>query len=319
MISIIIPVYNAEKYLDRCIISILKQSFKNWELILLNDGSTDGSGKICDKYKQFDNRIRVIHKENTGVSSTRNLGIDLSRGKYITFIDSDDWIDSNYLEMMYNAINEMNVEIIVTGCVYENKFGSNNPFKKGKPEILTKDKAQLEFLKQDKFMWSVYDKLYDKNLFNKYHFDEKLKIAEDMLLFWQLINSVEKIGYFPLYKYHYDIQASSTMSSEFSLKWFDPLKVKKYILEDIKKTSYKYYFLAKMLYVGELAGLLKKSLKTNKYNTKRLSKLLQIKIRKNMYLSFWNLNSNILTLRQRFGIIYACLPYKLCKFFIKFL
>lgn len=319
MISIIVPVYNVEKYLDRCIISILKQSFKNWELILLNDGSTDGSGKICDKYKQLDNRIRVIHKKNTGVSSTRNLGIDLSRGEYITFIDSDDWVDSDYLEIMYKAINEMKVEIIITGCVYEDKFGSSNPFKKGKPEILTKDKVQLEFLKQDKFMWSIYDKLYSKNLFKKYRFNVNLKIAEDMMLFWQLINSVEKIGYFPLYKYHYDISASSTMTSSFSLKWFHPLKVKKKIFFELKNKKLKYRILSRMVFVGEIVGITRKVFLNANNKDNKYVKFLQKIIRKNCWVMVLYPFSNILTKRQRLGMLFFSLPFKMCLFLKRFI
>ena len=92
-ISIIVPVYNTEKYIIRCINSVLKQTFRNWELILIDDGSIDSSGKICDFFQKKDNRIKVIHKKNEGVSIARNLGITLSKGNYITFIDSDDWVD----------------------------------------------------------------------------------------------------------------------------------------------------------------------------------------------------------------------------------
>lgn len=102
LISIIVPVYNTEKYLDQCIQSVLAQTYTNWELLLIDDGSTDSSGAICDKYAAEDKRIRVFHKENGGVSSARNLGLDNAKGEWITFVDSDDWVDtkwlSNYLQ-----------------------------------------------------------------------------------------------------------------------------------------------------------------------------------------------------------------------------
>lgn len=100
MISIIVPVYNTEKYLDRCIQSVLAQTYTNWELLLINDGSTDSSGAICDKYAAEDNRIRVFHKENGGVSSARNVGLSEMQGEWVTFLDSDDWIDDKYIEFM---------------------------------------------------------------------------------------------------------------------------------------------------------------------------------------------------------------------------
>ena len=104
-ISIIIPVYNVEKYISECIESILKQTYNNFELLLINDGSTDTSGNICDKYAELDKRIRVFHKKNEGVGIARNLGIEHARGEWICFIDSDDWISSDYFETIMNDIN----------------------------------------------------------------------------------------------------------------------------------------------------------------------------------------------------------------------
>ena len=111
MISVIVPVYNAEKYLKECIRSILNQTIQNLELILVNDGSTDGSGYICDEYINKDNRIKVIHKENGGVSSARNMGISEATGEYFTFVDSDDYLEPNALEILYNDIIIYNADI----------------------------------------------------------------------------------------------------------------------------------------------------------------------------------------------------------------
>lgn len=102
LISIVVPVYNTEKYLDQCIQSVLAQTYTNWELLLIDDGSTDSSGAICDKYAAEDNRIRVYHKENGGVSAARNTGIDNTYGEWITFLDSDDWFETSSLEILYN-------------------------------------------------------------------------------------------------------------------------------------------------------------------------------------------------------------------------
>ena len=103
-ISVIVPVYNVEKYLDKCVQSILNQTYENIELVLVDDGSTDGSSKICDKYGNIDSRVKVIHKENGGLSSARNRGIDEAGGKFITFIDSDDYIHHQMLEILYEGI-----------------------------------------------------------------------------------------------------------------------------------------------------------------------------------------------------------------------
>ena len=117
MISIIIPVYNVEKYLAKCIDSILNQAFTDWELILIDDGSVDQSGKICDEYACKDNRIKVTHKKNEGVSKARNTGITLAKGEYICFIDSDDWIDVNYLQNF--KIQEQQCDFYFSGALYD--------------------------------------------------------------------------------------------------------------------------------------------------------------------------------------------------------
>lgn len=112
LISIIIPVYNVEKYLCQCIDSVLLQTYTNIEIIMINDGSTDSSGDICDNYSKKDARITVIHKENGGVSSARNIGIEHAQGKYILFIDADDFIDVDYIEAMYCAVTKNNADIV---------------------------------------------------------------------------------------------------------------------------------------------------------------------------------------------------------------
>lgn len=112
-ISIIIPIYDVESYLRKCLDSIMEQSFPYFELLLINDGSTDASAQICQEYVEKDDRIRYFEKENGGVSSARNFGIKHSRGEYITFIDSDDWVEPNYLEIFYKSIKEQDADIVV--------------------------------------------------------------------------------------------------------------------------------------------------------------------------------------------------------------
>lgn len=316
-ISIIVPVYNTEKYITRCINSILEQTFENWELLLIDDGSRDSSGKICDIFQKKDSRIKVIHKKNEGVSIARNLGITLSKGNYITFIDSDDWVENDYLEIMYKMIKIMNVDILVTGCLYKEKNRVYNPFSIGKEQVYNRDDFQIEFFKQDKFMWTIYDKLYKKYLFKNHKFDIRLKIAEDMMLFWELISEAKRIGYYPLYKYYYDKTASQTMTSEFSSKWLHPLKVKQKIYISIRKKSYKHKFLSKCVYVGEIAGLMRKLLIHNKKIY--FFKMLQKRLRRNIFFAFYSPFSNVLSYRQRIGIIFCSLPKKICFIFNRFL
>ena len=117
MISIIIPVYNSDKYLKRCINSILKQTFIDLEIILVDDGSTDNSLKICEAYQKQDDRIRVIHKENGGSTSARKAGVQIARGEYIAFVDSDDWIEEIFFERLYDEAKIHKTDIVASGCV----------------------------------------------------------------------------------------------------------------------------------------------------------------------------------------------------------
>ena len=115
LVSIVVPVYNVDKYLDKCVNSIINQKYKNLEIILVDDGSTDESGKKCDLWAEKDNRIRVIHKENGGLSDARNVGIDNSKGYYISFIDSDDFIENDMIEVLLKEIKENNCDISICG------------------------------------------------------------------------------------------------------------------------------------------------------------------------------------------------------------
>jgi len=121
LISIIIPVYNAKEYLRRCLDSILRQNYTNIEVLLIDDGSSDGSEAICDEYALLDKRIKVIHQKNTGVSAARNVGLDLAKGDYISFVDSDDWIENDLLETLLNISKESGSYIVVSNYTRNNK------------------------------------------------------------------------------------------------------------------------------------------------------------------------------------------------------
>ena len=118
LISVIIPVYNVEKYLKKCLDSVINQTYKNLEIILVDDGSSDKSGLICDEYTKLDKRIKVVHKKNEGLSSARNTGLDIAKGKYISFIDSDDFVSIYMYEIMYKEIIKNNRDIVIARHIY---------------------------------------------------------------------------------------------------------------------------------------------------------------------------------------------------------
>lgn len=130
-ISVIVPIYNVEKYIDKCLKSIVNQTYKNLEILLINDGSTDNSGSICDKWTEFDSRIKVLHCENKGVSTARNRGINIATGKFIAFCDPDDTLDNNFYEQLYKNIIKNNADVSMTSTkLYfdENYFGILQPY-----------------------------------------------------------------------------------------------------------------------------------------------------------------------------------------------
>lgn len=309
-ISVIIPVYNGEKYIKRCIKSIKEQTFCNWEIILINDGSEDKTGAICNEYALKDKRIKVIHKTNGGVSSARNLGIGNATGDYITFVDCDDWIEKDFFEKAVSFLTKNFVDILITGFIFDKNGVSKNIFKGKLAEIFYYQKKQIEFFKQDRFSWTACDKFFKREVIKNFKFDKRIKIGEDMLFFWQMLNFAKNVGYLPLYSYHYDISASSTMTSNFSLKWFHGLKVKRIIYNQVKNISKELELLSRIVVVVEMVTLAKKASEMDTYKSKKIIQYLQKKIRKNIYLVFLYPKSNIMTFRQRLGIIYFSLPYK---------
>ena len=180
-ISVIIPVYNAEKWLSRCLNSLLKQSFKDFELILVNDGSTDGSGIICDSYSKADNRVRVIHKSNGGVSSARNLAIDSAKGEYITFCDADDEVLPGWLNDFIEGIGD--TDLCMQGFITVDLNGGNP-----KPRIPRfyhwNDVTEfLEHIMGAALLGYVYTKLFKRSIIQKHNlrFDEGIRFREDDL------------------------------------------------------------------------------------------------------------------------------------------
>lgn len=217
LISIIVPIYKVELYLKRCIDSILKQSYKNLEIILVNDGSPDKCGEICDDYSRIDNRIKVIHKKNGGISEARNSGIDISHGAYITFIDSDDWINELYIEELYCILNKSSADISI--CSYIKT--TNNEFKDNFLFKMIYEYSNIEALEQftDKFyvqMVIATGKLYKRTLFEGIRFPIG-KIHEDEFTTYKLIFKAKKIVLTTAQLYYYWQREDSITGVGFSI------------------------------------------------------------------------------------------------------
>lgn len=222
LVSVIVPIYKVEKYLNNCIESIIKQTYKNMQIILIDDGSPDNCGKICDEYKLKDARIEVIHKKNGGLSDARNCGIDMARGKYIVFIDSDDYIDKYYIEKLYMAIKKEGVKLAQCNILRVDdeknilkKIGyEQNEIKSGK-EII-KEQYGVHVIENT----VVWNKMYEIELFKDIRFPIG-KIHEDEFTTYKILYNLEKVAIINDYLYFYRENENSIMKQNFSIKKLD--------------------------------------------------------------------------------------------------
>lgn len=205
MISIIVPVYNAEKYISRCIQSIINQTYTEWFLILVDDGSSDMSASICDQFAHQDDRIYVIHSTNEGASAARNKGLENAKGEWVTFIDSDDWVESNHLQCFMSQLNK-DTDLCINSFVTDLKYGSR-PFYY--PKLATTNNLQsietiFTSLKMHfQFLWN---KIFRRELIEKHNirFDTKLSLGEDNVFILDFLNYVNGISSSSDCTYHYD-------------------------------------------------------------------------------------------------------------------
>ena len=225
-ISIIVPVYKVEKQLNTCIESILNQTFTNYELILVDDGSPDKCGEICDEYEKKDKRIKVIHKKNGGLSDARNAGLDIAKGKYIGFVDSDDIIHPEMYERMYNFINKYNVDIVQ--CKFK-KFKSIEDINKlsninnTNIEYYTSKEAIIDMIDNNKINVNTWNKLYKRELFENERFP-KGKIHEDEFLTYKLMYESNKIAYINEELYYYYQNDNGIMNGSTLIKRLDRIE-----------------------------------------------------------------------------------------------
>lgn len=217
LITVVVPIYNVEKYIDKSIESILHQTLNNIEIILVDDGSTDKSGIIADFFAKKDNRVRVIHKKNQGVSEARNVGISMAKGEYVSFIDPDDWIDCNMFQELYFRAVQNNCDVVSCCFLWEN-IKDNKKLKECHPftpyEVLFRDSIKKEIhgrLLTNGFFTSVCDKIYKRSFLEKYKIkmDVNMEIMEDYLFNMDVFNFARSVKYLPIPFYHYRVTVDS--------------------------------------------------------------------------------------------------------------
>ena len=222
LISIIVPVYNVETYLAKCVDSILAQTYTNLEIFLVNDGSSDCCGKLCDEYAKEDKRIKVIHKKNGGLSDARNVAIDVTTGEFITFIDSDDYVTDDYIMTLYSLIEKYECKVSI--ALY-------NTFVEGsKPKVVnrvyredcqTNIKAIEEMFYQEKYDTASWAKLYHSSLFATGIRYPKGIVYEDLATTYLLIFQSDKVAFCNRRIYNYLLRRDSIEGSSFSSKKMD--------------------------------------------------------------------------------------------------
>ena len=216
LISVIIPVFNVEDYLEACVNSVISQSYENLEIILVDDGSTDRSAKLCNSLAVKDLRIKTLHKPNGGLSSARNYGIDSATGDYITFVDSDDTITPDAISTLYSLVNQHNT--LISMATFNNRCHSRNRI-----IILPGIDAASRMLYQNDMDSSAWNKLYHSSLFQKHRFTECI-YYEDIDFVIRLLPEVDKVVWTDRSLYNYRLRPSS-ITGNFSLKRLDVLDV----------------------------------------------------------------------------------------------
>lgn len=289
-LSIIVPVYKVENFLGKCVDSILNQTFKDFELILVDDGSPDKCGEMCDKYSKDDERVRVIHKENGGLSDARNFGIDASTGDYLGFVDSDDYISSDMFEVLVGNLEKKHADISVCGmydCCGE---------KIVKQDI---ESGTFEFKKEEAIEWFlggkgaglfVCNKIFKRKIFENVRFPVG-KLYEDAFIFVDLFLKAEKVIVCTDPKYYYIHREGSVTMSTFSERYYDVVrahecnlkKLETYLPSEKKVGEYRVYWSYKQLFY-----ILAFDSKENKVRYKKDIKKITSFIRKNFLKIIFN-------------------------------
>lgn len=235
LITVVIPIYKVENYLQKCIDSVINQTYSNLEIILVDDGSPDNCGTICDEYAKKDARIQVIHKENGGLSDARNVGIKNANGKYITFIDSDDYVTEDYVGYLYDMIKKYNVKLSVCGIKTVWKDAKKVKSQKEKVQYLNTKETFENMLFAKGIEVAAYGKMYLTELWKNYEFP-KGKAYEDTAVIYKLIEEAKNVAYGCKNCYYYVARVGSiSKQQQFNKNEEDYIKHTEEMLEFIKE------------------------------------------------------------------------------------
>ena len=239
MISVIVPVYNVEPYLRKCLDSILVQTYRDLEILTIDDGSTDGSGRICDEYAGKDDRIKVSHTENRGLSAARNLGLDNATGDWVGFVDSDDWIEPDMYEVLLRKAEETGADVVECGCYLEYPRGT---VEINRPSISVSGVEAIQYLLREDISNAVWDKLWKRRCFDNIRFPEG-RIFEEHATTYRVFGAISALCTISSIKYHYFYRPKS-LSQIHSIKnltdcWISNLERKEALWDQVNNDGKK--------------------------------------------------------------------------------
>ena len=313
-ISVIVPVYNVEKYLYKCILSIINQTYKDLEIILVDDGSTDSSSIVCDELKMIDNRIKVIHKVNGGLSSARNAGIEISTGELLSFIDSDDWIEPDFLEVLHNGIIVHNADISAIQLIKVVDFNNIEFNTKTQIEwiLYNRNEAMKTLFTKNIIKYSACNKLYRKELFIDIRYPEGM-LNEDKATIYKLVHNSNLIVVNLSQKYHYYLRQNSIMNSKFNIKNFDSFQIHEEMIEFIDDNYPQLFCIVRARYVHASIRMLLMMIRSNYINNTDFNRCIEI-IQKNKKFVYKESNIQLLTKFLTLIIsIFPNIPFFLAK------
>ena len=303
LISIVVPVYRVEELLPRCIESLLMQTYRNIEIVLIDDGSPDRCGEICDQYAQKDPRIRVIHQQNRGVAGARNAGLDAATGEYIGFVDSDDWVEPRHCEALYQSLIENQAQISI--CGHRIYHGPDWVEIRSFPEIrgiIPKEKALEYLLRITMFEGYLWNKLFTRAILehakdgDPLRFDPQVHIAEDLLFVCQYMIHIEAIAYTPDVLYNYVEREGSALKSYGEERRSELIASQK-IIDMFRTYNRVLYDMAKARYVEASVNLMRYAVRGS-----RREKLPELREEVKRYLDDY-LKDSAVKLRAKFRVL----------------
>lgn len=307
-ISVIVPVYESEKYLDRCVQSILNQTYQDFELILVDDGSPDNSPLLCDKWAENDSRVYVIHKENGGASSARNAGLKIAKGRWIAFADSDDWLDRTALKTLYDLANQYNVPMAIGGMRVVQKYTDASIVMKQNAKVLSNADLMSRFfrLNGEPDTHSVCGAIIRRDILEDYSFIEG-RMNEDVETCYYLARKCEAAVYTdaPLYNYFKNIEGVT--NSGFSKKKLDLLDIWDIVQKQVEQFTPEYSYACEMNCKRARFTLLTQMNLNGYDHDDSLMKKTKQQLKKEVRQSFWPLMKWKMPISRKVLLVWECI------------